>query len=38
MDEIEAKAGAFIDAGYEDVVLLFGDAGANPPNAGRKAA
>jgi Mrp family chromosome partitioning ATPase len=38
MDEIEAKAGAFIDAGYEDVLLLFGDAGTNPPSAGRKAA
>lgn len=38
MDEIEATAGAFIDAGYEDVVLLIGNAGANPPSAGRKAA
>jgi exopolysaccharide transport family protein len=37
MDEIEAVAGGFIEAGYEDVVLLFGDAG-DPPHTGRKAA
>jgi exopolysaccharide transport family protein len=37
MDEIEAVAIGFIEAGYEDVVLLFGDAG-DPPNHGRKAA
>jgi uncharacterized protein involved in exopolysaccharide biosynthesis/Mrp family chromosome partitioning ATPase len=37
-EQIEETAGAFIDAGYEDVVLLIGKAGSNPPSAGRKAA
>jgi uncharacterized protein involved in exopolysaccharide biosynthesis/Mrp family chromosome partitioning ATPase len=36
--EIETIASAFIDAGYEDVVLLLGTAPDSPPNAGRKAA
>eukprot|EP01035_Chromulina_nebulosa_P040876 gene40876-55240_t len=33
MDEIETVAQGFLDAGYEDVVLLFGDA-AMPPHSG----
>lgn len=37
MNEIETAAQGFIEAGYEDVVLLFGDAG-DPPSSGRKAA
>lgn len=38
VEEIEAVAGDFIEAGYEDVVLLFASAGASPPDTGRKAA
>lgn len=38
VEEIEAMAGGFIDAGYEDVVLMIGKPGGNPPSAGRKAA
>ncbi|MDB5522819.1 MAG: chain length determinant family protein [Rhizobium sp.] len=38
MDEIEGIAGSFIDAGYEDVVLMLGKAESNPPSSGRKAA
>lgn len=38
MDEIESVANRFIDAGYEDVVLLFGHPDAVPPSSGRKAA
>jgi exopolysaccharide transport family protein len=37
-DEIEEVAGHFIDAGYEDVVLLLETAPASPPNRGRRAA
>jgi Mrp family chromosome partitioning ATPase len=37
-EEIEATAHAFIEAGYEDVVLMIGRSGLNPPPNGRKAA
>lgn len=37
-EEIEATATAFIDAGYEDVVLLFGSNKPLPPNSGRSKA
>jgi exopolysaccharide transport family protein len=38
MDEIEEIAGGFIEAGYEDVVLLLDSGDAVPPAGGRKAA
>lgn len=38
IEEIETIAGSFIEAGYEDVVLMLGSAPANPPSTGRKAA
>lgn len=38
VEDIEAMAGDFLDAGYEDVVLMIGKPGGNPPSAGRKAA
>jgi exopolysaccharide transport family protein len=38
MEEIETIAGGFIEAGYEDVVLMLGSAPASPPSTGRKAA
>lgn len=34
-EEIETAANAFIDAGYDDVVLLFGNSKPVPPTAGR---
>jgi Mrp family chromosome partitioning ATPase len=34
-DEIDAAATSFIDAGYDDVVLLFGATAAEPPRSGR---
>jgi exopolysaccharide transport family protein len=34
-DEIDAAATSFIDAGYEDVVLLFGGTATVPPTSGR---
>lgn len=34
-DEIDAAATSFIDAGYEDVVLLFGGTATQPPTSGR---
>ena len=37
-EEIESAATAFIDAGYEDVVLLFGSNKPLPPNSGRSRA
>lgn len=37
-EEIEATATSFIDAGYDDVVLLFGDNKPVPPNSGRSKA
>jgi Mrp family chromosome partitioning ATPase len=37
-EEIEAAAGSFIEAGYEDVVLLFGQNNPPSPKSGRKAA
>ena len=37
-EEIESAATAFIDAGYEDVVLLFGSNKPLPPNSGRSKA
>lgn len=37
-EEIEAAAESFIEAGYEDVVLLFGSNNPTPPKSGRKAA
>ena len=37
-EEIESAATAFIDAGYEDVVLLFGRSKPLPPNSGRSKA
>ena len=36
--EIEEAAESFIEAGYEDVVLLFGRGNATPPTSGSKAA
>jgi Mrp family chromosome partitioning ATPase len=38
MDEIEEIAGGFIEAGYEDVMLMLGRKESNPPSRGRKAA
>jgi len=38
VEEIEATAGNFIEAGYEDVMLLIGKTGSHPPSAGRRAA
>jgi Mrp family chromosome partitioning ATPase len=38
MQAIEDAAGGFIEAGYEDVVLLFGRVDTPPPRSGRKAA
>jgi uncharacterized protein involved in exopolysaccharide biosynthesis/Mrp family chromosome partitioning ATPase len=38
VEDIERTAGGFIDAGYEDVVLMIGQSGQIPPNPGRKAA
>lgn len=37
-DEIEAAATSFIDAGYDDVVLLFGGGKPVPPTTGRSKA
>jgi Mrp family chromosome partitioning ATPase len=37
-EEIESAANAFIDAGYDDVVLLFGNNKPVPPSSGREAA
>ena len=37
-ENIEEVAGSFIDAGYEDVVLLFGSNKMPPPRSGSKAA
>ena len=37
-EEIESAATAFIDAGYEDVVLLFGGSKPLPPHSGRSKA
>jgi exopolysaccharide transport family protein len=38
MDDIEQAAGRFIEAGYEDVMLLLGAAPKDPPRKGRRAA
>lgn len=37
-EEIETAATSFIDAGYDDVVLLFGNSKPVPPNSGRSKA
>ena len=37
-EEIEAAATSFIEAGYDDVVLLFGGDSPMPPRSGREAA
>jgi exopolysaccharide transport family protein len=37
-EDIESAANAFIEAGYDDVVLLFGNNKPVPPSSGREAA